>query len=74
MLSHRHAPSRLKLAALVLLGLVCGWVSAAPKVDFHRDIRPVLSDTCFRCHGFDAKARKAGLRLDVRDDALKPAK
>jgi len=49
------------------------WVQAAP-LDFTRDIRPVLADACFPCHGFDASARKAGLRLDVRENALKPAK
>ncbi len=40
------------------------------KVQFNRDIRPIFSDTCFKCHGPDAKARKAKLRLDLREDAL----
>jgi hypothetical protein len=47
---------------------------AAPKVDFNRDIRPLLSDNCFACHGPDAKKVKGGLRLDLRDVAVKPAK
>ena len=49
-------------------------MAKAAKVDFNRDIQPVMADTCFRCHGFDEKARKAALRLDVRAEALKPAK
>ena len=64
-------------AALTFLSLVAGPVegavsSAKPApVDFNRDIRPLMSDTCFKCHGFDDKARKGKLRLDVREEALK---
>jgi len=58
---------------------VLGWAalfpaSAAARVDFNRDIRPLLSDTCFACHGPDTQKVKGGLRLDVREQAVKPAK
>ena len=40
-------------------------------VDFDREIRPVLSEHCYQCHGPDQKARKADLRLDRKEDALR---
>src|SRR6476620_11786952 len=44
------------------------------QVRFNRDIRPIMADTCFRCHGPDKNARMAGMRLDIRDEALTPTK
>src|SRR5438105_8713749 len=44
-----------------------------PPVDYIRDVRPILANSCYACHGPDEKARKAKLRLDVRDEAIKKA-
>ncbi len=44
------------------------------KISYDRDIRPILADNCFACHGPDAQQRKAKLRLDVREGALAEAR
>ena len=57
----------------VLAGFSCAIAAAAEpgdRVDFDREIRPVLADRCFGCHGPDRGARKAKLRLDRREGVL----
>jgi hypothetical protein len=59
----------LPLAVLSLTCLSAGNAQTRT-IDFNRDVRPILSENCFRCHGPDEKERKAKLRLDTRDAAL----
>ncbi|MDE2714555.1 MAG: c-type cytochrome domain-containing protein, partial [Limisphaerales bacterium] len=61
----------------ILSGCLLAAISlrAAPaKVGFNREVRAILSENCLQCHGPDAAARKAKLRLDVRADAVKERK
>ncbi|MGH9838589.1 MAG: PSD1 and planctomycete cytochrome C domain-containing protein [Blastocatellia bacterium] len=75
----RFTISNLKSAIVLIVVLTAAigfsWnVEADSQISFNRDIRPIFSDTCFACHGPDKNARKAGLRLDIRDEAIKKTK
>lgn len=52
---------------LTLVLSLSGTLCASQTVDFNRDIRPILSENCYQCHGPDANKRKAELRLDTRE-------
>jgi hypothetical protein len=71
-------PAALKLAsrglAVLAALLSCPALAAeAATLSYNGDIRPILSDNCFACHGPDKNKREANLRLDVRESALKKA-
>ncbi|MFT5302776.1 MAG: hypothetical protein ACI814_003593 [Mariniblastus sp.] len=63
------------LICVTLIGWTLGFTASSHAqtnrdISFNRDIRPILSDKCFQCHGPDSSSREADLRLDRRDDAF----
>ncbi len=63
----------LSLTLVALFPLVASAQPLPAKIDFNRDVRPILSNNCYQCHGPDEMVRKAKLRLDTRDGALAAA-
>ena len=59
-----------RLSIVLFLVLLSGSFCNGQEINFNRDIRPILSENCFFCHGQDPKKREAGLRLDIRKDAI----
>ncbi len=69
--SDRHPPAlrTILLCALVSLSPITLTAKGADPIRFDRDVRPILSDKCFHCHGPDSEHREADLRLDLEDAA-----
>ncbi len=61
--------SRATTVAVVLA--FADFAPAADRLEYNRDIRPILAENCFACHGPDSAARKAKLRLDLREEAIR---
>ncbi len=73
---------RVLAGAALILAASTAWVVAAgqalatagsdaARIGFNRDVRPIMSGTCFRCHGPDESSRMVGMRLDLREEAVK---
>src|SRR6478672_4691127 len=62
---------RIPLALTFAVLLTTRLAFAADGVDYARDVLPILSDNCYHCHGPDEKARKAKLRLDLKEGAFR---
>ena len=69
--SKLNAFHRIRCHVLICLAVIgCAPViGQEPKIDFSRDVQPILSENCYYCHGQDGEQRQAGLRLDRKDDA-----
>src|SRR5437867_2214244 len=61
----------IRFAFVVFALCLCITGAQARDIEYNRDVRPILAENCFACHGPDSASRKAGLRLDRREDAIK---
>jgi hypothetical protein len=74
-----HGGGVLPIAAVLVPLVVCvarvaSQTPAVGKLDFNRDVQPILSENCYFCHGTDKKQRMADLRLDTFDEATRDRK
>ncbi len=70
----RSQPRAVRALGLMALAASAIHAVAADRVEYNRDVRPIFSENCFLCHGPDKNTRKAGLRLDLPEEAVRAGK